>query len=154
MKESGDEQIWGEVATPQSIVINPNQQATPPLGSQPMQPIMQQNVMYIQMPKFKHPMRTYSSILIGVGILIYILSIFFAFGNDRHSVSDLGYGACCMMFNAGLVCEIVFYYNMMQHNQSYGQGTGWAITNIVLAAILTVIGLFIALGTFLAMLGL
>ena len=59
-----------------------------------------------------------------------------------------------MFFNAAFVCEIVFYYNMMQHNQSYGQGTGWAVTNIVFAAILTVIGLFIALDMFLTVLGL
>ena len=57
-------------------------------------------------------------------------------------------GTCCMFYNAAFVCEIVFYYNMMEHNQSYGQGTGWAITNIVLGAILTVIGLFFALGMF------
>ena len=104
--------------------------------------------MYIQMPKFKHPIRIWSYVLIGVGILIYFVSTVLSFDSGTETMFELGYGTCCMFFNAAFVCEIVFYYNMMEHNQSYGQGTGWAITNIVFAAILTIIGLFIALGMF------
>ena len=109
---------------------------------------MQQNIIYIQIPKFKHPIRIWSYVLIGVGTLIYIVSTLFAFDNGTETLFELGYGTCCMFYNAAFVCEIVFYYNMMEHNQSYGQGTGWAITNIVLGAILTVIGLFFAFGMF------
>ena len=59
-----------------------------------------------------------------------------------------GYGTCCMFFNAAFVCEIVFYYNMIQHNQSYGQGIGWAITNIILAVFLILAGTLGALSIF------
>ena len=141
-------QIVGEIQTPQSVTINTGQQAGMPFGAQPVQPMMQQNIVYIQMPKFKHPIRIWSYVLIGVGILIYFVSTILAFDSGTETMFELGYGTCCMFFNAAFVCEIVFYYNMMEHNQSYGQGTGWAITNIVFAVILTIIGLFIALGMF------
>ena len=148
MQGDQNNQIVGEIQTPQSVTINAGQQAGMPFGAQPVQPMMQQNIVYIQMPKFKHPIRIWSYVLIGVGILIYFVSTVLAFDSGTETMFELGYGTCCMFFNAAFVCEIVFYYNMMEHNQSYGQGTGWAITNIVFAVILTIIGLFIALGIF------
>ena len=51
-----------------------------------------------------------------------------------------------MFYNAAFVYEILFYYNMMEHNQSNGKGTGWAVINIILAAILTIIGLYFGFG--------
>ncbi len=140
MQGDQNNQIVGEIQTPQSATINAGQQTVMPYGAQPIQPIMQQNIMYIQMPKFKHPIRIWSYVLIGVGLLIYFVSIILAFDNGGETMFELGYGTCCMFFNAAFVCEIVFYYNMIQHNQSYGQGTGWAITNIVLAVFLIVVG--------------
>ena len=148
MQGDQNNQIVGEIQTPQSVTINAGQQAGMPFGAQPVQPMMQQNIVYIQMPKFKHPIRIWSYVLIGVGILIYFVSTVLAFDSGTETMFELGYGTCCMFFNAAFVCEIVFYYNMMEHNQSYGQGTGWAITNIVFAVILTIIGLFIAFGIF------
>ncbi len=148
MQGDQNNQIVGEIQTPQPVTINAGQQTGMPYGAQPVQPMMQQNVVYIQMPKFKHPVRIWSYVLIGVGILIYFVSTVLAFDSGTETMFELGYGTCCMFFNAAFICEIVFYYNMMEHNQSYGQGTGWAITNIVLGAILTIIGLFIALGMF------
>lgn len=149
MLDSSDSQPIGEIVSPPpSVQINAPQLTgsvqAPVMG----QPTMQQNVVYIQMPKFKHPIRIWSYVLIGVGLLIYFVSTVLSLDNGSETMFELGYGTCCMFFNAAFVCEIVFYYNMMQHNQSYGQGTGWAITNIVLGAILTVIGLFFALGMF------
>ena len=140
MQGDQNNQIIGEIQTPQSVTINAGVQAGMPYGAQPVQPMMQQNIMYIQMPKFKHPIRIWSYVLIGVGLLIYFVSIVLAFDNGGETMFELGYGTCCMFFNAAFVCEIVFYYNMIQHNQSYGQGTGWAITNIVLAVFLIVVG--------------
>lgn len=154
MQDEQNNQIIGEIQAPQPVTINAGQQAAMAYGAQPVQPIMQQNVVYIQMPKFKHPVRIWSYVLIGAGILIYFVSTVLAFDNGTETMFELGYGTCCMFFNAAFVCEIVFYYNMMQHNQSYGQGTGWAVTNIVFAVILTIIGLFIAMGMFLSALGL
>ena len=152
MQDSSDSQPIGEiVSTPPSVQIN-SQQLTGAVQAPIMgQQVMQQNIMYIQMPKFKHPIRIWSYVLMIVGILIYFAS--FVIGGFE-TMFELGYGTCCMFFNAAFVCEIVFYYNMMQHNQSYGQGIGWAVTNIVFAVILTIIGLFIALGMFLSASGL
>ena len=140
MQGDQNNQMNGEIQTPQSVAINAVQQAGMPYGAQPVQPIMQQNIMYIQMPKFRHPTRTISSVLALVGILVYILSIVFVIDSESEALFNIGYGTCCMFFNAAFVCEIVYYYNMIQHNQSYGQGIGWAITNIILAVFLILAG--------------
>jgi len=67
MEGDQNNQIVGEIQTPQSVAINTGQQAGMPYGAQPVQPIMQQNIMYIQMPKFKHPIRILSYVLMIVG---------------------------------------------------------------------------------------
>ena len=148
MERDQNNQIIGEIQTPQSVAINTVQQAGMPYGAQPIQPIMQQNIMYIQMPKFRHPTRIISSVLVFVGILVYILSIVFSIETESEALFNIGYGSCCMFFNAAFVCEIIFYYNMIQHNQSYGQGIGWAITNIILAVFLILAGTLGALSIF------
>ena len=148
MQRDQNNQIIGEIQTPQSVAINTVQQAGMPYGAQPIQPIMQQNIVYIQMPKFRHPTRIISSVLVFVGILVYILSIVFAIDSESETLFNIGYGSCCMFFNAAFVCEIIFYYNMIQHNQSYGQGIGWAITNIILAVFLILAGTLGALSIF------
>ena len=148
MQRDQNNQIIGEIQTPQSVAINTVQQAGMPYGAQPIQPIMQQNIMYIQMPKFRHPTRIISSVLVFVGILVYILSIVFSIETESEALFNISYGTCCMFFNAAFVCEIVFYYNMIQHNQSYGQGIGWAITNIILAVFLILAGTLGALSIF------
>jgi len=140
MHDKQNNQNIGEIQAPQPVTINAGQQATMAYGAQPIQPIMQQNVVYIQMPKFRHPTRIISSILIVVGILVYVLSIVFAIDNDSETLLNFGCGTCCMFFNGAFVCEIVYYYNMIQHKQSYGQGIGWAITNIILAVFLILAG--------------
>ena len=148
MERDQNNQIIGEIQTPQSVAINTVQQAGMPYGAQPIQPIMQQNIVYIQMPKFRHPTRIISSVLVFVGILVYILSIVFSIETESEALFNIGYGSCCMFFNAAFVCEIIFYYNMIQHNQSYGQGIGWAITNIILAVFLILAGTLGALSIF------
>ena len=140
MQGDQNQQLVGEIQTPQPVTINTGQQAAMAYGAQPVQPIMQQNVMYIQMPKFRHPIRNISSVLVVVGILVYILSIVFAIDSESETLFNIGYGTCCMFFNAAFVCEIVYYYNMIQHNQTYGQGIGWAVTNIILAVFLILAG--------------
>lgn len=148
MEGDQNNQIVGEIQTPQPVTINAGQQMGMPYGAQPVQPIMQQNIMYIQMPKFRHPTRIISSVLAFVGILVYILSIVFVIDSESETLFNIGYGTCCMFFNAAFVCEIVYYYNMIQHNQSYGQGIGWAITNIILAVFLILAGTLGALSIF------
>jgi hypothetical protein len=138
----------GEIQTPQSVAINAVQQTGMPYVAQPVQPIMQQNIMYIQMPKYRHPTRAISTVLASVGILVYILSIVFVIDSESETLFNIGYGTCCMFFNAAFVCEIVYYYNMIQHNQNYGQGIGWAVTNIILAVFLILAGTLGALSIF------
>ncbi|MBI98760.1 MAG: hypothetical protein CMB71_01090, partial [Euryarchaeota archaeon] len=84
----------GEIQTPQSVAINAVQQAGMPYGAQPVQPIMQQNIMYIQMPKFRHPTRAISTVLALVGILVYILSIVFVVDSESETLFNIGYETC------------------------------------------------------------
>jgi len=140
MQDNPEPQPIGEIVSPQLE----GAVQTPMMG----QPMMQQNVMYIQMPKFRHPTRIISSVLAIVGILVYILSIVFVIDSESETLFNIGYGTCCMFFNAAFVCEIVYYYNMIQHNQTYGQGIGWAITNIILAVFLILAGTLGALSIF------
>jgi len=148
MQGNQNNQIIGEIQTPQSVAINAVQQTGMPYVAQPVQPIMQQNIMYIQMPRFRHPTRIISTVLASVGILVYILSIVFVIDSESETLFNIGYGTCCMFLNAAFVCEIVYYYNMIQHNQSYGQGIGWAITNIIIAVFLILAGTLGALSIF------
>jgi len=127
---------------PSSVVIStPVVHKDSEQGSNQQQP----EVIQIPAPKFKHPTRMYGYFLIAIGTLIWLLTASLGSNSTEY---QLGCGTCCMFYNAAFVCEILFYYNMMEHNQSHGKGTGWAVINIVLAAILTVIGLYFAFGMF------
>ena len=75
MQGDQNNQIVGEIQTPQPVAINAGS-TDKPYGAQPVQPIMQQNIVYIQMPKFKHPIRIWSYVLIGVGISILFQQYF------------------------------------------------------------------------------
>jgi len=142
---SDSQPIGGIVSPPPSVQINSPQRTDSVQAPMIDQPPMQEDVLYIQMSKFKHPTRMYGYLLIGLGTLIYLLTMYFGSNSTEY---QLGCGTCCMFYNAAFVCEILFYYNMMEHNQSHGKGTGWPVINIVLAAILTVIGLYFAFGMF------
>ena len=146
MQGSSDSQHVGEIVSPPpSVQINSPQKTDSVQAPMMDQPPMQEDVIYIQMPKFKHPTRMYGYFLIAIGTLIWLLTANLGRNSTEY---QLGCGTCCMFYNAAFVCEILFYYNMMEHNQSHGKGTGWAVINIVLAAILTVIGLYFAFGMF------
>ena len=146
-----ESQFWGQVdEQPPSMQINPSpnpvqiQQQVPPESM--VQPIQQQGIVYIQVPKFKHQTRTVSYILIGSGLLTYFLSLGVGISTESELALALGGGTCCLAFNAAFVCEIIFYSKMLDHNKTHGQGNGWAITNIVLGSILLAVGLIYILG--------
>lgn len=111
-----------------------------------VQPTQQQGVVYIQVPKFKHQTRTASYVLIGSGLLVYFISFALGISRDSEFFLVLGGGTCCLAFNAAFVCEIIFYSKMLEHNKTYGESNGWAITNIVLGSILLLVGLIYILG--------
>ena len=154
-----ESQFWGQVdEQPPSMQINPSpspvqiQQQVHP-GSM-VQPIQQQGIVYIQVPKFKHQTRTVSYILIGSGLLTYLLSLGVGISTESDLALALGGGTCCLAFNAAFVCEIIFYSKMLDHNKTHGQGNGWAITNIVLGSILLAVGLIYILGMAITIAGL
>ena len=107
MQGDQNNQIVGEIQTPQPVTINAGQQAGMPYGAQPFQPIMQQNIMYIQMPKFRHPTRIISSALVTIGILVYFISLIVALDGNSDAWFNIGYGTCCMFFNAAFVLSLI-----------------------------------------------
>ena len=149
-----DTLFLGEVSQkPPSVQINPS---TNPVLIQPqtqgvsmVQPI-QENVVYIKAPKFKHQTRVASTVLSAIGlVLAFVTTSVGIFGDDSTTVALLGEGVCCLSFNAAFVCEIIFYSKMMEHNRTYNESQGSAIANIVLLSILTCVGFFLLIGIFL-----
>ena len=118
-------------------------------GISMVQPI-QDNVVYIQAPKFKHQSRIASTVLSLIGLFLAIITTTVGiYGDDSTLIALLAEGVCCLSFNAAFVCEIIFYSKMMEHNRTYNKSQGSAISNIVLSSILTLVGIVLFFGIFL-----
>ena len=152
MQSDKQEKLFGGNVDLQPPSLQINQSVNPGFiqpqaqGVSMVQPIQQQGIVYIQVPKFKHQTRTVSYILIGSGLLTYFLSLGVGISTESDLALALGGGTCCLAFNAAFVCEIIFYSKMLDHNKTHGQGNGWAITNIVFGSILLLVGLIYILG--------
>ena len=133
---------------PSSVVISvPLVQKDPEQNSVQQQP----EVILIQAPKFNHPARTISSIITFLAIFIFLIS-FFSFssstGYDGFSHLEFGFQSCCFLFNVAFILEIVYYGNLITHNNTYGGNNTWPTLNLLLALILAGIGLLIFLTNF------
>ena len=133
---------------PSSVVISvPLVQKDPEQNSVQQQP----EVILIQAPKFNHPARTISSIITFLAIFIFLIS-FLSFssstGYDGFSHLEFGFQSCCFLFNVAFILEIVYYGNLITHNNTYGGNNTWPTLNLLLALILAGIGLLIFLTNF------
>lgn len=133
---------------PSSVVISvPLVQKDPEQSSVQQQP----EVILIQAPKFNHPARTISSIITFLAIFIFLIS-FFSFssstGYDGFLHLEFGFQSCCFLFNIAFVLEIVYYGNLITHNNTYGGNNTWPTLNLLLALVLAGIGLLIFLTNF------
>jgi hypothetical protein len=91
------------------------------------------NVIYVQAPKYSNnAVRMWTYIILGLGILIGIIG----WSSDSYLGIGLGTMGFCGMLWACLIPEVIFYHGMVNHNNSNGQGTGWAITNLVFGYLL------------------
>ena len=152
--DSSDNQLRTQVdQRPSSVQIN--QLANPTLihqqtqGVTMVQPI-QENIVYIKGPKFKHQSRVASTVLSVIGLsLAFITTSVGIYGDDSNLAALLGEAACCLSFNAAFICEIIFYSKMMEHNRIHNQSQGSAIANIVLLSILFCVGFVLLFGIFL-----
>ncbi|GEM_PF-1066267 len=155
--DSSDNQLRGQVdQRPSSVQIN--QSANPTLihqqsqGVTMVQPI-QENIVYIKGPKFKHQSRVASTVLSIIGLsLAFITTSLGVIREDLDLVTLLAEGACCLSFNAAFICEIIFYSKMMEHNKMHNQSQGSAIANIVLLSILICLGFVLLFGILFGML--
>jgi hypothetical protein len=95
------------------------------------------NVIYVQAPKYSNnAVRMWSYILAGLGMVIGVGGFL---GSTIESFA-VGYVGCCGLLWASLIPEVIFYHGMVKHNNSTGQGTGWAITNLVFGYLILVGG--------------
>ena len=119
-------------------------------GVSMVQPIQGQKRVYIRAPKFKHQSRIASTVLSLIGLFLAIITTTVGiYGDDSTLIALLAEGVCCLSFNTAFVCEIIFYSKMMEHNRTYNESQGSAIANIVLASILTLVGIVLFFGIFL-----
>ena len=152
MQDSSDSQPIGEIVSPPpSVQINAPQLTgsvqAPVMG----QPTMQQNVVDIQMPKFKHPTRTISSIVTALAIFIFLIS-FFNFssttGYGAFTHLEFGFQSCCFLFNIAFILEIVYYSKLIEYNKTHGVDNTWPVLNQLLVLAFAGIGLLIFVTNF------
>lgn len=143
-----DDSVSEPEKPPSSVVIS-----VPLVQKDPEQTSIQQQpeVILIQAPKFNHPARTISSIVTCLAIFIFLIS-FFSFssstGYDGFSHLEFGFQSCCFLFNVAFILEIVYYGNLITHNNTYGEDNTWPTLNLFLALVLAGIGLLIFLTNF------
>ena len=140
-----DDSVSEPEKPPSSVVIS-----VPLVQKDPEQTSIQQQpeIILIQAPKFNHPARTISSIVTCLAIFIFLIS-FFSFssstGYDGFSHLEFGFQSCCFLFNVAFILEIVYYGNLITHNNTYGEDNTWPTLNLFLALVLAGIGLLIFL---------
>ena len=140
-----DDSVSEPEKPPSSVVIS-----VPLVQKDPEQTSIQQQpeVILIQAPKFNHPARTISSIVTCLAIFVFLIS-FFSFssstGYDGFSHLEFGFQSCCFLFNVAFILEIVYYGNLITHNNTYGEDNTWPTLNLFLALVLAGIGLLIFL---------
>ena len=140
-----DDSVSEPEKPPSSVVIS-----VPLVQKDPEQRNIQQQpeVILIQAPKFNHPARTISSIVTFLAIFIFLIS-FFSFssstGYDGFSHLEFGFQSCCFLFNVAFILEIIYYGNLITHNNTYGEDNTWPTLNLFLALVLAGIGLLIFL---------
>jgi len=143
-----DDSVSEPEKPPSSVVIS-----VPLVQKDPEQRSIQQQpeVILIQAPKFNHPARTISSIVTFLAIFVFLIS-FFSFssstGYDGFSHLEFGFQSCCFLFNVAFILEIVYYGNLITHNNTYGEDNTWPTLNLFLALVLAGIGLLIFLTNF------
>jgi hypothetical protein len=132
---------------PSALILNPQLQT----DSEPADTSdQQQKIIIVQAPVFKHPSRLISSIVTTMGLVVFFLA-FFAFSGSSTTNFDMlefGFGGCCLLFNFAFIMEIVYYANLIAHNNTYGIGNGWANFNLVLTIVLVSLGLLIFTSNF------
>ena len=140
-----DDSVSEPEKPPSSVVIS-----VPLVQKDPEQTSIQQQpeIILIQAPKFNHPARTISSIVTCLAIFVFLIS-FFSFssstGYDGFSHLEFGFQSCCFLFNVAFILEIVYYGNLITHNNTYGEDNTWPTLNLFLALVLAGIGLLIFL---------
>lgn len=98
------------------------------------------NIIYVQAPKYSNNrVRMWSYILSGLGLALGVGSIALNISGE-WIIGQLGSFGCCGLLWAAMIPEVIFYHGMTKHNNSTGQGTGWAITNLVFGYLILVGG--------------
>ena len=144
MPNSG-EIVQDESTPPQPVLINPPVEASS-ISRQDHTEETEQSIVFIRVPKFKHPSRLVSSFAVTIALVTFLFFFASAFAKSDLFLLETGIKSCCVILNIAFVSEIVFYSHLFQHNKETKKSNFSTVFNIVLFVALTIAGVALFIG--------
>ena len=144
MPNSG-EIVQDESTPPQPVLINPPVEASS-ISRQDHTEETEQSIVFIRVPKFKHPSRLVSSFAVTIALVTFLFFFASAFAKSDLFLLETAIKSCCVILNIAFVSEIVFYSHLFQHNKETRGSNFSTVFNIVLFVALTIAGVALFIG--------
>ena len=144
MPNSG-EIVQDESTPPQPVLINPPVEASS-ISRQDHTEETEQSIVFIRVPKFKHPSRLVSSFAVTIALVTFLFFFASAFAKSDLFLLETAIKSCCVILNIAFVSEIVFYSHLFQHNKETRKSNFSTVFNIVLFVTLTIAGVALFIG--------
>ena len=144
MPNSG-EIVQDEATPPQPVLINPPVEASS-ISRQDHTEETEQSIVFIRVPKFKHPSRLVSSFAVTIALVTFLFFFASAFAKSDLFLLETAIKSCCVILNIAFVSEIVFYSHLFQHNKETKKSNFSTVFNIVLFVALTIAGVALFIG--------
>lgn len=144
MPNSG-EIVQDESTPPQPVLINPPVEASS-ISRQDHTEETEQSIVFIRVPKFKHPSRLVSSFAVTIALVTFLFFFASAFAKSDLFLLETAIKSCCVILNIAFVSEIVFYSHLFQHNKETKKSNFSTVFNIVLFVALTIAGVALFIG--------
>ncbi len=144
MPNSG-EIVQDESTPPQPVLINPPVEASS-ISRQDHTEETEQSIVFIRVPKFKHPSRLVSSFAVTIALVTFLFFFASAFAKSDLFLLETAIKSCCVILNIAFVSEIVFYSHLFQHNKETRKSNFSTVFNIVLFVALTIAGVALFIG--------
>ena len=144
MPNSG-EIVQDESTPPQPVLINPPVEASS-ISRQDHTEETEQSIVFIRVPKFKHPSRLVSSFAVTIALVTFLFFFASAFAKSDLFLLETAIKSCCVILNIAFVSEIVFYSHLFQHNKETKKSNFSTVFNIVLFVTLTIAGVALFIG--------
>ena len=140
-----DEIVQDESTQPQPVLINPPVEASS-ISRQDHTEEIEQSIVFIRAPKFKHPSRLVSSFAVTIALVAFLFFFASAFAKSDLFLLETAIKSCCVILNIAFVSEVVFYSHLFQHNKEARKSNFSTVFNIVLFVALTIAGVALFIG--------